>query len=166
MYFKCYTDGSFGDSGETHGGLVFYKDNEVSSSLHVFSRLPDMTSMRNVGGEIIAAWCAITSVVETVKRENEKGMEYHTLDLVYDYKGVGCWATGEWKTNKKATQWFVKSVREMLATVPNLKVNFIWVKGHGANEGNNLADKIADYNMTYCKQKGIAVCCVDELIMK
>lgn len=168
MYFKCFTDGSFGNAGETHGGFVFYQGDKVASALHVYSKLPDMTSMRNVGGEIIAAWCAIKAVVSKVQTENEKesGLEYHTLDLVYDYKGVGCWATGEWKTNKKATQWFVRSIREMLSSTPNLKINYIWVKGHSSTDGNNMADKVADYNMTYCKQKGIQSCCVDELIMK
>lgn len=166
MYFKCFTDGSFGNKGETHGGLVFYKDGVPMSALHVYTMLPEFADMRNVGGEIIAAWSAINSVVQLLKSRNveECGLEAHILYLVYDYEGVGKWLTGQWKTNKIATKWFVQNVKELLSSVPTLTVNYIWVKGHSVTEGNNRADKVANYNMEYCKINDISCVCVDSLI--
>lgn len=166
MYFKCFTDGSFGGPGETHGGLVFYKDGTPTSMLHVYTTLPEFTEMRNVGGEVIAAWSAIMSVVQLLKQRDteEHGLEAHTLDLIYDYEGVGKWLRGQWKTNKTATRWFVRNVKELLSSVPNLTINYIWVKGHDVTEGNNRADKIANYNMEYCKKNEISCVCVDSLI--
>ena len=162
MYCKCITDGSYGDTGDTHGGVVFYKDKTIASALHVVSKLTEMVSMRNVGGELIAAWCAITAVANTAKDCKEECI----LDLVYDYKGVGCWATGEWKTNKSGTIWYAKAIKEILRTTPNLKINFIWVKGHQSVEGNNIADMVADYNLDYCRKHNYPISCVDDLIMK
>lgn len=163
--YTVYTDGSFGDNGEVHGGIVYWKDGAPSSKVHVHSKRPEFVSMRNVGGEVLAAWAAIMSVANAVKEENEStGLETYEMNLIYDYKGLGCWLTHEWKTNKVATQWFVKSVERILSAVPNLKVNYIWVKGHADTSGNNHADLVASYDMRYCKMENIPICDLDSVI--
>lgn len=163
--YTVYTDGSFGDNGETHGGIVYWGDNDAPAScIHVYSKNSKFVSMRNVGGEIIAAWTAIFSIVDKVKRLNEECMDTYELQLVYDYEGVGKWLTGVWKTNKVATQWFVKSIKDLMSTVPNLKIKFIWVRGHSSTLGNNYADKVAAYNMAYCRNNNIPICNLDEIV--
>jgi ribonuclease HI len=162
--YIAYTDGSFGDNGEVHGGIVFWNGNAPVSQIHIKCTNPAFVSMRNVGGEVLAAWSAITSVAANVQKKNEELMDTYQLDLIYDYKGVGEWLTGGWKTNKPATQWFVKSVRDILEQVPNLKINYIWVKGHADNAGNTYADRTAAYDMSYCKGKNIPICNLDKLI--
>ena len=159
-----FTDGSFGDDSLCHGGIVYWTDNGNPIRIHVKCSNTNFTSMRNVGGEILAAWSAIMSVVSQVKKFNEETMDTYELNLVYDYKGVGEWLTGRWKTNKPATRWFVNAINSILNEVPNLKVNYIWVKGHSDNRGNAIADKTAAYDMAYVRQEGIKVCDLDSLI--
>jgi ribonuclease HI len=162
--FIVYTDGSFGDTREVHGGIVYWGADGPTSMIHVKSSLPQFVSMRNVGGEVIAAWSAIMSIANMVKDLNEKEMETYTLNIVYDYEGVGKWLTGAWRTNKPATQWFVKSVRDILSQVPNLSIKYIWVKGHDNTRGNEYADRVASYTMDYCELHEIPICNLDEVI--
>lgn len=162
--YTVYTDGSFGDTNEVHGGIVYWGEEGPASFVHIKATMPEFVSMRNVGGEILAAWAAIMSIASKVKNANEIEMEYYELNLVYDYKGVGEWLTGGWKTNKVATQWFVRSVKEILSAVPNLKVNYVWVKGHTSTEGNHYADLVANYNMEYSKRNNIPICNLDEVV--
>lgn len=162
--FICYTDGSFNTPGETHGGIVFWDRDTYKSRIHVYSKNNNFTSMRNVGGEIIAAYCAIVSTVNKVKELNKESMDTYKLTLIYDYRGVGDWITGAWKTNKTATRWYKEAVTKLLAEVPNLSLNLVWVKGHGYSAGNNEADRVAEYTMSYAKRNDISICLVDELI--
>lgn len=166
LYYNAYTDGSFCvDDGIVHGGIVFGdENNNILSTLHVKTAHRDFTSMHNVGGEILAAWSAIFSVVSSVREANEtNGLETYQMNLVYDYEGVGKWLLGYWKANKKATQWFKSSVKAMLETVPNLKLNPIWVKGHNNVALNEVADKVAFYDMT-CGGLGSPICDLDEIL--
>lgn len=169
--FIVFTDGSFHIPGETHGGIVFWgPDNKPSNALHVYSNNFAFTEMRNVGGEVIAAWCAMLSVAETVKKLNEESMDSYTLNLIYDYEGIGKWATGRWKANKPATKAYVKFVRDLAIEVPNLKINYIWIRGHQSSDsdnfviGNNEADKVSAYDMKYAENHNIPICNIDEVI--
>lgn len=145
-YFNAYTDGSFGDDGLTHGGVVFADDNgTVTSAVHIRTSKSDFVSMRNVGGEVLAAWTAILIAVNSVKKYNEESMDSYELNLVYDYEGVGKWLNGSWRAKKKATMWYVRTVRELLESVPNLKIKLTWVRGHATTRLNNIADAVADY---------------------
>lgn len=145
-YFNAYTDGSFGDDRLTHGGVVFADElGEVTSAVHVKTGKTDFVSMRNVGGEILASWTAILIAVNSVKKYNEESMDTYQLNLVYDYEGVGKWLNGSWRAKKKATMWYVKTVRELLQSVPNLEINLQWVRGHSTTRLNNIADAVADY---------------------
>lgn len=169
--FTVYTDGSYMDGNdlhcgdETHGGVVFMGEGDsIGSRIHVYSKKPQFTSMWNVGGEIIAAYAAIQSIAARIKQQNEEYMETYQLNLVYDYEGIGAWLTGRWKAKKPATRWFVEIVRSILEQVPNLKVNYIWVRGHASSFGNNEADRVACYNMQYCESQDIPVCLLDEII--
>lgn len=162
--YLVFTDGSFGDTGEVHGGIVYWGKDEPASNIHIRCSNPAFVSMRNVGGEVLAAWSAIMSVAANIKKLNEQEMETYQLELVYDYEGVGKWLTGAWKTNKPATQWFVKSVKEILSQVPNLTIKYTWVRGHSDTRGNQIADWVANYTMQYCNQNEIPICNLDEVI--
>lgn len=162
--FTVYTDGSFGDNGETHGGIAFSNHDGTYNRVHVYTKHPAFVSMRNVGGEVLAAWSAIMSFIERIKKANNEEMETYELIIVYDYKGIGEWLTGGWKTNKTATQWFVQSVRKMLQEVPNVKLRYVWVKGHSSTAGNNEADRVSEYSMNYARSNNIPICNMDEVL--
>ena len=165
-YFNVYTDGSFGEDGLTHGGIVFVKsdNSEVLSVSHVQTRVREFVSMRNVGGEVLAAWAAIFAVANSVKESNEtNGLETYQLNLTYDYEGVGKWLNGQWKCKKHATQWYRDSIKAILATVPNLTLNLIWVRGHMGNEYNEVADRVASYDKS-TRYPNTDICDMDELL--
>lgn len=161
----AFTDGSFNDGSGCHGGIVYWdtQTGKPISCVHVTSHDPRFVSMRNVGGELLAAWCAIVSAAN-VANEDEPLHRSYELDIIYDLKGVGEWAKGVWKCNKPGTQWYYAQIKGILKQTPSLKVNFIWVKGHENTAGNIWADKVAGYDMSYAKANDIPICCLDECL--
>lgn len=166
-HYRMYTDGSFCDGSDiTHGGIVFDGDNQYK--VHLYSRDPKFVSMRNVGGEVLAAWLAVFVAVENIKQEmkTSEGLQHHVVELVYDYNGVGCWLNGQWKCNKEGTAWYRDTIQKMISDVGCIELKLIHVKGHGTNEGNIEADKVANFNMEYAKSNGIQIIDIDEIISK
>ena len=169
-HLRLYTDGSYYKErpNEVHGGLC-NDDASMDSWIHVYSNNKQLTSMWNVGGEIIAAYTAIVATVNFVKEKNKEIMDTYELELVYDYEGIGHWLTGRWQAKKPATQWFVRESKRLLNEVPNLKLALTWVKGHTGKDdlisaGNSNADKVSAYDMRFCKEHSIPICSADEYI--
>lgn len=127
----AYVDGSFSlDDFSYSYGIVFIttdgkefisgKDNDE-----------ELSSMRNVSGEIKGAMEAMKLAIEKGKR---------TLYLYYDYAGIENWAMGTWKVNKDGTKKykdFFDSIKDKLV------VKFIKVKSHSGVEYNEKADRLA-----------------------
>lgn len=163
--YNIYTDGSFWNKGSNpmvHGGIVFEKDGEIVKNLrfHVTSKNEMLTIMRNVGGEIAAAYMAIMIVVNSSK-DNDEPAE---INLAYDYEGVGKWLTGEWQTKKPGTIWYRKAVYDLLNAHPNIKLNLRWVRGHQNTRGNIEADACAEYTMSYAKAENLTIFDLDKFI--
>lgn len=172
-YYTVFTDGSFGgDESLVHGGVVYWDtiENKATSMIHVQSSVPVFVSMRNVGGEVLAAWAAIFSIANNIKRLNEtEGLETYRLDLVYDYKGVGEWLSGGWRAKNPVTQWYKDSIKQLLSEVPNLDLKLIWVRGHVtdsvslASAGNHAADRVADCHENG-RPAGTGIADMDEIL--
>lgn len=165
--YKIYTDGSYNKiDGIAHGGVVFWDEatNKPLNRMHVLTTLNPLSSMWNVGGEILASWIAIKSVVAAILQNGINEEEIYEIELVYDYEGVGKWLTGSWKAKKPATIWYVQSVKNMLRMIPNLTITYTWVKGHDCTEGNNEADRVAAYDTSYCVRNNIPVVDVSPLV--
>lgn len=162
--YIIYTDGSYSDvDGLAHGGIVYINENnECYNEIHIYSERPEFTSMRNVGGEVLAAWAGITSIQNGVKElPPDTTID---IELYYDYEGVGKWITGEWQAKKVATAWYKKSVNELLGLIPKHSFYPVWVKGHDGDYYNSIADKVASWDISYCLDNNISRVCVDGLL--
>ena len=127
----AYVDGSYNIKTKVYGYGGFLSINGEREYIQGNGNDEEMTSMRNVAGEILGAIAAIQKALELGLKE---------LTIYYDYEGIEKWATGKWKTNKVATKQYAKYCKE----VENfISLNFVHVKGHTGVEGNEIADKMA-----------------------
>ncbi len=127
----AYVDGSFNVNNGMYGyGVVFFHNKSEDHYCGNGSE-PDMTSMRNVAGEILGAR---TAMEEALKRGCT------SLTIYHDYEGISRWCLGEWKTNKKGTIEY-KAYFDSICS--QLKVSFVKVKGHSNDKYNDLADELA-----------------------
>ena len=127
----AYVDGSFNvKTGEFSFGAVIFANGTETEMSRAFSDA-ELSSMRNVAGEIKGAEAAMAFCVEN---------GINKLDLYYDYQGIECWCTGEWKTIKAGTANYKKyydSIKNIL------DVKFVKVKGHSGDKYNDRADALA-----------------------
>ncbi len=127
----AYVDGSYNvATGEYAYGMLIFHAGKLYEECKSFDD-PEMSSMRNVAGEIQGAARAMAYSVEN-------GID--SLDIYYDYAGIEKWALGEWKTNKEGTRTY----KEYYVSIcDKLKVHFHKVKGHSGDMGNDRADELA-----------------------
>ena len=127
----AFVDGSFNSSTRTFGYGGFLISGDYKYILQGNGTDEELSSMRNVAGEIFGSMAAIQKAKELGIKE---------LVVYYDYEGIRAWAEGIWKRNKEATKAyydFVKSAREEMV------IKFVHVKGHSGVEGNEEADGLA-----------------------
>ena len=125
----AYTDGSFNAKNNTAGyAAILTFENGLEKVLSGSITDPQVTSLRNVAGELQA-------VLEAVKAAEEACAD---LVVYYDYEGVEKWVTGEWKAKKEFTQKYRDAVRGSF-----IKVAFHKVAAHTGVEYNERADKLA-----------------------
>lgn len=125
----AYTDGSYnvktGIAG--YAAIIMAGDKEETLSGSITD--PELTSMRNVAGELQA----VLSVIEYAQ---QKGIKKAVI--CYDYEGIEKWYTGEWKTKKAFTQ----SYRNRLH-LADMQIEFQKVKAHSGIDLNERVDKLA-----------------------
>lgn len=126
-----WVDGSFNaDTKEYAYGVVVINDTTETYYNKRFSE-SEMSSMRNVAGEIEAARFAILTAIRA------KAKSCH---IVYDYQGIEMWATKAWKANKSGT----KAYAELFDKYKDqCEFTFEHVKGHTGVKYNDYCDALA-----------------------
>ena len=130
----AYTDGSYNKETGYYGAgiVIFKKDSGEPPALHMSKgRAPEGENGWQVNGEIAAAEFAINEAIKA----GAKSLEIH-----YDYEGVGKWATGKWKRNKSYTREYAEYVKN---ASEKISITFVHVKGHSGDEWNDTADYLA-----------------------
>lgn len=128
MGYKIYVDGSC--IGEKVGyGAAVLRDAELIRQMKGYVPAADAAGTRQVAGELVAVgralrWCEQQNIRE--------------VEIYYDYKGIECWATGEWKAKQPLTQRYAKFARQCPVVVRWRKV-----KAHSGNRWNDLVDELA-----------------------
>lgn len=139
---KISVDGSYVDNDHIYGAVVVQNCETKQLLTYLINcRNKDLASSRNVYGEVAAATFGLVIAYEALECDPEVN-----ITIIHDYEGVKKWATGEWKSKKPISQYYVSMLRSM----PQLKdkITFIHQKSHTGITSensylNHLADRIA-----------------------
>lgn len=132
-----YTDGSFDKDIPSYGwGFVaILGAGDEPATFTDFGRglTPQMLPQRNVAGEMVAA-------MKAVQWAALKG--YRTVELRYDYAGVGDWPMGRQKVSKNNT--YAGLYRDWMQKMMGvLEIRFVQIPGHSGDWYNEKADGLA-----------------------
>lgn len=130
----AFVDGSYNADTHEYGyGVVIIEDTKNISEIHLNGKDndPEMTTMRNVSGEILASMTAM----EYALKHNFK-----TLTIFHDYEGIAKWCTTEWTANKNGTKEYVDFYEFIRKSI---QIKFVHVKGHSNNYYNDMVDALA-----------------------
>jgi len=151
-----YTDGSdFKGKNKKGFGIytcfnkeeyMFHGDGTPSGIVN-FLKLPDyqMDIFKDVSNPTMEL-LAVAYLLHFLHEEHSaKRIESFIVNIYYDYTGVAHWISGTWKRKKP----YIALIREFavkhmkILEAAGFVINFIWIKGHSGNLGNDGADAAA-----------------------
>lgn len=136
-HWVAYVDGSYNaDYPEVVGmGILILDDN--GNSIVKYSNTSDkcsLTELNNIGGEIAAAWLAVSMAYQ---------LNCKSLVVYHDYAGVSNWPNNRWNANKDATKLYASEINRFRQS--GMDITFKHVDSHSGNIGNEAADYLANY---------------------
>jgi len=129
----AYVDGSYNTVTHEYGYGIYMIDAKSGEEKEFYGKgnHEGYVEMRNVAGEIMASAHTMKYALENNKKK---------IKIIYDYKGIECWCTGEWKTSKDATARYKRYYDKVSE---DIEIIFEKVEGHSGNPGNDRADVLA-----------------------
>lgn len=127
----AYVDGSFNDTNQTYGWGVVILVNGSEIPLSGCGNDPEVATMNNVAGEIIASMKAMKFCLDN---------GYKSLFIVHDYEGTAKFCSREFEADRKHTKLYTDYYDRVKT---KLAIGFEWVKGHSKNIYNEKADRLA-----------------------
>ncbi|UAT42596.1 ribonuclease HI [Anaplasmataceae bacterium AB001_6] len=91
----------------------------------------------------------ITAVLMSIKKIKDKKIKKIAIytDSKYVQQGITLWIQNwkknNWKTYNKKPVKNQDLWQQLDSSISTLDIDWIWIKGHGTDEGNNLADELA-----------------------
>ena len=125
---EAYVDGSY-RNGQVGWGACIVRDGELYGEFCGVVSEKDAAGTRQVAGELQA-------VIQVLFWCKEQGVD--EITVYYDYKGIECWVTGEWKAKKEVTQHYRDYVQGA-----GIKIKWVKVKSHTGVYFNEVADRLA-----------------------
>ena len=134
---RVFVDGSFNEKTNTYGAGIAWvdKNGNVTEKHSIAGNDTILAKSRNVAGEVLAASEAISQAV--IKGLND-------ITIICDYEGLAKWAIegpDQWKRDTAIGRFYDQYLE--YAKENNLKLHFIWVRGHIGVEHNELVDFLA-----------------------
>jgi ribonuclease HI len=128
----AYVDGSYNVKTQMYGyGCVYIENQQVIKEMYGQGTDKELTSMRNVAGEILGCETAVCYAID---------QGYEGIYIYYDYEGIEKWAVGAWKANKVGTIAYAK---KMQGWQKEIQIQFIKVLAHSGDVYNERADRLA-----------------------
>jgi len=132
---EIYIDGSYSKQRNMYTYGLSFKTEDGFYDENGFGLHEDVATMFQVGGELMGSIAAC-----------KYALRNHISDITicYDYKGIECWATGEWKRNNPHTRAYHA---EMQVYMKHLNIDFKKIAAHSGHEMNDRADMLAKQAM-------------------
>lgn len=127
--FAC-VDGSYRDG--VCGSAIVLCDDEGLHEFYFWTDKPDLATMRNVAGEVLA-------VLFTIDYALRKGARH--LIIKHDFENLQKWASGEYSAKTSLTTIYVQSVK--LAQKKGVRIDFEKIEAHSKDPCNQRADELA-----------------------
>lgn len=130
-FVEIYVDGSYNSvTGDFSYGMVVL-DGEQTKTYYQSFHNEELSSMRNVAGEIKGAQAAMQYALD-------HGIP--KIAIYHDYEGIAKWCLGLWKTNKEGTKAYKAFYEEARKEI---EIRFVKVTGHSGDTYNEMADRLA-----------------------
>ena len=123
----AYIDGSCMKDKKASSGVVLLFGSPVHNK--------DYLAHRNIAGEL-------NSAIEAMNAAYNAG--FRKLTLFYDYQGIEEIALGRWQARSEMMKRY-KEAYERFADL--IEIEFVKIKGHPGNKGNDLADEVAGHSL-------------------
>jgi len=131
MTAHIYVDGSYRNTEKVGWAFAHIVDNNVEKLQSGALIGERYTALRQVAGEVYAAIRAINYAIKN---------NFKKVVIYYDYEGIKCWVTGDWKAKKELTRKYRDIIKKFIKD-SNIEIEFVKSEAH--RDFNEIVDEAA-----------------------